>query len=477
MSDQGRSGIRRRLLLKSSAIGLGLAALRVAPAEAAFDPIPGRIEKSGIAVELVDFAAPPRTSAKRPYAHLNTLFHAGDGTRRLFTNDARGKLWQIDAKTGTARLVLDVAAARAGRFVQDTSQMGLRSFAFHPDFGKADRPGHLKLYTLVTEAVAAPAPGAPLFDGPFQAIFHDVLLEWTARSAGALTVDPGSARELLRIAQYKTDHNADQVVFNLKAKSPDHPDYGKLYFGVGDGGNVLSHSDPFDQAQDGGQALGKIFRIDPLEQPDGSPYGIPKDNPFIGRKGYLGEVWALGLRHPQNISFDLQGSRDLMLISDIGQSQIEEINIGRKGANYGWPAREGTFVTDRLNAQVLYPRPADDATYGYTYPVAQYDHGEGRAVTGGYVYHNGPVKALRGHYLFGDIVSGRVFHVPYWKLWNGQQATVRELTLKRGGAETTLLGLVGAPSRRVDLRFGQDERGEVYLLTKQDGKIRKMRPA
>ena len=468
--------IDRRLLLKSSAIGLGLAALRVAPAEAAFDPIPAGIEKSGVAVELVDFAAPPHSKGKRPYALLNTLYHAGDRTYRLFTGDSRGKLWQIDAKTGAARLVLDVAAARAGRFVINSQQMGLRSFAFHPDFGNAGRPGYRKLYTLATETPSSPAPGVPVFDGPFNVLFHDVLLEWTARPASTLTVDPASARELLRIAQYKSDHNADQLVFNPKAKTPDHPDYGKMYFGIGDGGNSPTHTDPFDQAQDGGQALGKLFRIDPLRQADGSPYGIPLDNPFVGRQGFLGEVWAMGLRHPQNICFDPKGNRELMIVSDIGQALVEEINLGQKGANYGWPEREGTFKTERSNANVLYPLPADDAEYGYTYPVAQYDHGEGKAVVGGYVYRYGPVMALRGHYLFGDIVNGRIFHIPVWALRQGRLATVRELTLKRSGAVTTLLDLVGGSAGRVDLRFGQDERGEVYVLTKQDGMIRRLRP-
>ena len=248
-----------------------------------------------------------------------------------------------------------------------------------------------------------------------------------------------------------------------------------LYLGIGDSGNTPQHTDMYDQAQDPSRALGKIFRIDPLKQAS-RPYGIPADNPFVSQADYLPEIWALGLRHPQNICFDPKGTVERMILSDIGQAMIEEVNLGRKGANYGWPSREGPFATNRFDPQALYPLPADDATHGYTYPVAQYDHDEGRAIAGGYVFRSGAVPALQGHYLFGDIVNGRVFHVPVWTLRIGRRAVVKELTLKRNGQTVTLRDLVGNSSR-VDLRFGQDELGEVYVLTKQDGRVRRMRPA
>jgi hypothetical protein len=150
------------------------------------------------------------------------------------------------------------------------------------------------------------------------------------------------------------------------------------------------------------------------------------------------------------------------------------------GADYGWPVREGTFVTDRLNTRALFALPVDDATRGFTYPVAQYDHGEGQAIVGGYVYRGAAVPALVGHYLFGDIVRGRIFHVPVADLRLGAQAPFRELVLKRGGVKTTLRAIIaqtlGRNVARADLRFGQDEPGEVYVVTKQDGVIRRMLP-
>jgi glucose/arabinose dehydrogenase len=138
-----------------------------------------------------------------------------------------------------------------------------------------------------------------------------------------------------------------------------------MFISIGDGGNYVQVPDPFNQAQNLQRALGKIFRIDPLKQSDGKPYGIPSDNPFVGKPPALGEIWAYGLRHPQNISFDLGGDGTFM-IADIGQEHIEEIDIGVKGANYGWPNREGTFVTDRADGQVLYAPPVDDTKKGYT---------------------------------------------------------------------------------------------------------------
>ena len=439
------------------------------------DPIPARIQKSGLAVELADLSTPPRTSGSRPYALLNFLYHAGDRSGRLFANDSRGRLWLINRTTGAARPFLDLRQVRGSAFLVGGNQMGLRSFAFHPDFARPGRPGHRKLYTVSTETAASRPGGVRLFGGPFPVAHHDVVAEWGVDPTDPSRVDPTSRREVLRVAQYKKDHNTDRLMFDPNA-GPGTSDYGKLYIGIGDGGNVPARPDPYDQAQDPGRALGKIFRINPLRQSDGRRYAVPGDNPFVGRSGHLPEIWALGLRHPQNLSFD-RGGTGAFIVTDIGQYHIEEVNLGLRGANYGWPLREGTFVTDRRDQTTLHALPDDDATRGFTYPVAQYDHDEGRAVAGGFVYRGTAVSALAGHYLFGDIVNGRVFHVPVGELRPGARATIRELSFRKGGAPVTLKALVGGSNGRVDLRFGQGEDGEVYILTKQDGKIRKLRQA
>jgi glucose/arabinose dehydrogenase len=438
------------------------------------DPIRPRIRRSGLAAGLADFCRPPPTSDARPRALLNHLYHAGDGSGRLFANDSRGVLWAIDGATGAATLSLDLREVRRGAFLAEGPQMGLRSFAFHPDHASPGRPGHRKLYTVSTEAAGSRPGGTPVFEGPFAALFDDVVAEWSLAGDGHVPrADPESRREVLRVAQPKRDHNTDQLAFDPHAR-PGDPGYGMLFAGVGDGGNAPERPDPHDQAQDAGRALGKILRVDPLRQADGAAYGIPADNPFVGRPGHLPEVWALGLRHPQNLSFD-QGGTGAFLLTDIGQRHVEEVNLGVAGANYGWPLREGTFATDRRDPATLRALPPDDAALGFTYPVAQYDRDEAgggkMAVAGGFVYRGAAVPALAGEYLFGDIVSGRVFHVPVRDLRPGVQTTIKELALFEGGRPAALQELVG---RRVDLRFGQDEAGEVYLLTKQDGAIRKL---
>jgi glucose/arabinose dehydrogenase len=215
-----------------------------------------------------------------------------------------------------------------------------------------------------------------------------------------------------------------------------------------------------------------------------SPFRRPPDNPWAGGSGAAPLVWARGLRHPQNLCFDpVTGTG---LLTDIGQMQIEEVNLLARGANYGWPLREGTFAFVRDEPEQLYGLPADDASRGLTYPVAQYSHQEGlarpnggnlgysSAICGGFVYRGTAVPALYGHYLCGELVNGRIFHVPLSSLVQGQLATLQELTLLRDGAPVTLSGLAAGPGGRADLRFGQGADGEIYILTKQDGKIRKM---
>lgn len=439
------------------------------------DPIKARIARSGLAVSLVDFCAPTRTNAGMPYAALNFLYYAGDGSSRVFANDSRGKLWRIDRNTGAFNLFLDLKAARGSALVTTRLQQGFRSFAFHPDFARPGRPGHRKLYTISTETPASKPAAVRLLAGAYPVVQHDVLAEWSVSAANPNIVDRSSRREVLRIAEWAAnDHNADQLMFDPHA-TVGSAAYGKLFIGTGDGGNFGSHPDPYDQAQDRLSPLGKILRIDPLRS-GSAGYTVPGDNPFVGRAGYEPAIWALGLRHPQNFSFDRGGARR-MILTDIGQKQIEEVNIGIKGANYGWPLREGRFVTDRTDENTLYALPADDAARGFTYPVAQYDHDEGKAITGGFVYRGTRVPALAGQYLCGDLVNGRIFHAPAAELRPGASVTLRELTLRQGGRPVTLAALIGRADGRVDLRFGQDQWGEIYILTKQDGRIRRLAPA
>ena len=245
---------------------------------------------------------------------------------------------------------------------------------------------------------------------------------------------------------------------------------------MGDGGSAY---DPNDHGQSLSEPLGAILRIDPLAKDAEKPYGIPRDNPYIGRKNVAPEIWAYGLRHPQQFSFDIDGR---MFINDIGQNHVEEVNIGQPGANYGWRTREGTFATGYgLGLGIsgyVFGQPAYDVSF--VDPVAQYDHDEGNAIGSGFVYRGRSIPSLRGKYVAADIVRGRVFYFDVDNLRPGQPAELKELRIHINGAEQPLIDAAGyensyaSKTLRADLRMGIDDAGELYLLTKGDGWIRKL---
>jgi len=322
----------------------------------------------------------------------------------------------------------------------------------------------------------------PIFETGLDGLsHHDVLTEWTVFEHDRGRVDPTSRREAFRVEQPAPpggiQHNTGEIVFNPHSKAG-NDDYGLLYISLGDGAadRSIGISVPRGTPQNLSEVFGKILLIDPLEQEDGASYGVPTNNPFIFYSGAHPEIWALGFRHPQIMSFDIGGD-GMLLVGEIGQLNIEEINIALAGRNYGWQVREGTFATDPNDPQVLYESTSPDP--GYTPPVAQYDHEDvsgptgATAVAGGFVYRGADIPELEGQYIFGDLVAGRVFHIPVDQLRIGEQTEIQELTLIQNGQPVNLLDLLG--THRADLRFGQDEKGEIYILTKQDGKIRRLR--
>ena len=451
------------------------------------DPIPEKIEKSKLAVGLQEIVQIPKSGTGREkVARLNFLTHAGDGSGRLFINDMRGKFYVII--NGKASLYMDFKKLVCPGFSYDTSQQGFSYFAFHPEFAK-----YGIFYTVHSEEKNNRIPHFSITkrifdskDNTIESSHHDVIREWKAANPAANTFT-GTFREIMRIEQPYEDHNTGQLGFNPNAK-PGDADYGMLYIALADGGSnsfPVSDTDPLDNGQDLSTPLGKILRIDPFGNNSANgKYGIPGDNPFAndGNPKTLGEIWAYGLRNPHRFSWDTGGDRK-MLIVDTGQAFIEEVNLGIKGANYGWANREGTWVIDEKNEKVLFPLPKDDAKYSYTYPVAQYSHHVpkdypgfyGIAITGGYVYRGKAIPELIGQYIFADFGSdARFFHVPVDELVNGKQATIKELRLFDGKKEAAFLQIIG--SKRSDVRFGIDEEGEIYVTSKSDGKVRKLVP-
>lgn len=296
-----------------------------------------------------------------------------------------------------------------------------------------------------------------------------VLTEWKVKDPAADSF-AGTSRELFRADMVSGIHGVQEITFNPLAK-PGDEDYGLLYIGVGDGGSV-ENGYPF-LATDQDKIWGTILRIDPLGRNSiNGKYGIPPKNPFVlqQHRQIPGEIFASGFRNPHRITWAKNGD---MLVCNIGQHHIESVNLIAPGKDYGWPIREGRFVIDP-NGDInnVYPLPADDSIYKITYPVAAFDHDEGVAISGGLEYWGHEIPQLKGKYFFGDIPSGRLFYISTADIQQGKQAAIEEWRISIDGTPTTLKD--ACKSTRVDLHFGRDAKGELYILTKADGKLYKL---
>ncbi|HCR28912.1 MAG TPA: sugar dehydrogenase [Opitutae bacterium] len=444
-------------------------------------PIKEPIEKGDIVVAVVDqFRLPKTTDAivegatTHAYARIQYLNPVGDGSGRLAINDLRGPMYITDENGESPQLYMD---HRDYPLSFDASMMpnetGFAGFAFHPDFSKKGKPGYGKFYTALS---AVSGSGKADYHKEDNGSHESVLVEWTTKDPWEVPFK-GTHRELFRVGQFAANHSVGALVFNPAAR-PGDSEYGLLYFSLGDGGAGF---DPMDYGQSLASPHSAILRIDPLDTSGGKAYGIPEDNPFVSRSGAAPEIWAYGLRHPQHFSFDRSGK---MYITEIGQKEVEEVNIGIKGANYGWRIREGTYASgydiDGVEVGPVYDWP-HKGPEAFVEPVAQYDHDEGRAVGSGFAYEGSKIDALKGKYLFADIVRGRIFVIDTDGLEPGKLAEISELRLSFDGEEKDLLDVAGYPNTyhpgmRADLRFGIDEEGEIYLLTKGDGWVRKLAP-
>jgi len=485
------------LKMTPALVGYGLSMMLVGSAWAA-NPLPS-ITKSGLAVELVDYVDFPDANAPLFRDGINYLTESPDTSGRLFVLDSRGgiRIIENDVASPDIMLNLSLVPSKVGQpdvdlVIGTFGQQGMGGLAFHPDFASPGEPGFGKVYTAHSDSISGKP--APDFPSPGATAHHSVIIEWQVDPLDPNKIDTSSRRELMRIGQPFGDHNMQQLAFNPLA-GPGDDDYGNLYVAMGDGGNSFpaNPTDPFQHGQGTDEPFGSILRIDPLGNNSANgKYGIPGNNPFVGDPDLqhtlgidesatpadetLDEVWAYGFRNPHRFSWDtgLNGTGH-MFISDIGQASIEEINLGLPGANYGWRDREGTFATDPFNENNLSALPGNDALFGYEYPVAQYDHDDGIAIVGGYVYRGQAVSALQGKYIFGDLVNGRIFYTDADDMMSGSQSTIHELTLFHDGSEQSLKQIIGnAP--RADLRFGVDNDGEIYVIAKRTGEIFRLIP-
>jgi glucose/arabinose dehydrogenase len=454
-------------LLHGFARLLFLAALALPPQCRADATAP--LDGERIAFALEDLVRIPSIRVNRA-ARLNALVSPPDGSHRLFVVDLDGAILVVENGKLSPRSFLDLAQLRRGVFVANGLEEGLNSIAFHPDFAHPGTAGFGKFYTFSSERADPALPTLPTRSG-LPVHHHDVIAEWSVDVRTPSVADPASRREVLRVVHPTEGHLGGHLGFNPGAHEGDS-DYGMLYIAVGDGADTVHDArhliDEWHIAQDKRLALGKILRIDPLPHGD-KPYAVPRDNPFVRDPSALPEIWAYGLRNPERFSWDSAGTH-LMLIADIGQRQFEELDIGHAGANYGWSLREGFTVVDHADQSVRGPVAADDVESGLTAPVLAYGHHGGlAAITGGYVYRGQALPQLRGYYVFGDIVSGRIYATDASRLVDGKQATFYELPLQYKGQPQTLQQIVR--SDRADLRFGTDDAGEIYVLSKRNGVV------
>ncbi len=331
------------------------------------------------------------------------------GTVRVFDNQPT---------VATSRSFVDITAR-----VRSGGEQGLLGMAFHPGY-----PADPRVYLSYTNATNG---------------LVSRISEFRTRDGG-LTLDPATELVLLTVAQPATNHNGGNIAFG--------PD-GFLYVGFGDGG---SGGDPWGTIGNGQNLttlLGKVLRIDVNGSTGTVPYRIPAGNPYAGNAlcstgagtQNCAEIYAYGLRNPWRWSFD-RGSGELWL-GDVGQGTIEEVDRIVAGGNYGWRCFEGTRAYNATcGANAGSSRP----------PVAQYDHTVGQSITGGYVYRGSAMPALAGRYVFGDFVSGRIWHI------------ARD-------TPPTLTVAAGFDSGLSIASFAQDSNGELYVVH-YGGTLHRLRP-
>ncbi len=374
-----------------------------------------------------------------------------DGTGRLFVADLVGVIRVIDTD---GRLLdppfLDLSE-RIVRLRPGYDERGLLGLAFHPQFAEN---GRFFVYY-----------SAPLRAGAPRGWDHTSRVsEFTVAADDGNRADPDSERVILEVDQPQFNHNGGSIVFG--------PD-GCLYVPLGDGGgarDVGPGHPPGGNGQDITTLLGSILRIDI----DGEePYGVPEDNPFVG-KGGRDEIYAYGLRNPWRTTFDAGGGHRLFA-ADAGQYLWESVKIIVLGGNHGWNLKEGNHAFDPANP---YESPEDVPRTGrrgeplvaqiIEYPNASQPGGIGEVVIGGYVYRGSALPALVGRYIFGEWNragadgDGIIFiATPPEKNITEGMWEFAELEVVTGGTETRTIGAY-------ILAFGEDAEHELYLLTAEN---------
>lgn len=355
---------------------------------------------------------------ERTFSHLRFnrpvyLTGAGDSSERLFVVEHAGiiRWFSQTEENPISRVFLDISdrVSRLG------NEEGFSGFAFHPKFKENG-------FVFCHYSSDLQRTGD-----------KDVASSIISRfkiSDDPSVVDPTSETILLTIPQPFENHNGGAMAFGSD---------GYLYFSLGDGGNA---NDLMGNGQNLSSMHGAINRIDVDSAANGKPYGIPTDNPFVTDPQAAPELFAIGFRNVWRFSFDRKTGE--LWAGDVGQQRIEEVNIVEKGGNYGW---------NRYEANDDFAKKTKLAIDRHDKPVASYGHEWGGSITGGNVYRGKRFPALEGSYFFGDYMSGN--------LWRTRKDNT-------GMYQTELVRRTG----RSIASFGEDDEGEVFLLSFDGGVYR-----
>jgi glucose/arabinose dehydrogenase len=327
-------------------------------------------------------------------------FVPGDGEHYVIVQQ-RGKIYSVKNGERMATAALDFS----NKVSQVGNETGLLGIAFHPNFAQ-----NRKVYINYTSGLR------------LKTTISELTMGVDGKIAG------NSERKLIQFDQPYPNHNGGDLKFG--------PD-GYLYITTGDGGLA---GDPHNNSQNKNTFLGKILRIDVNS---GDPYAIPQDNPFVGDANVKEEIYAYGLRNPWRMTFDAENGD--IWTGDVGQDRLEEIDIIRKGGNYGWKVMEGTNCF----------RAADCDKSQFEQPIFEYGRDEGISITGGYIYRGSDIPSLVGKYVYADFGFGTI-----WALDNRTSPVRNEVIA--GNTEIN-------PSS-----FGQDARGEIYVLDHSAGDVYKL---
>lgn len=378
---------------------------------------------------------------------------ATHNSERLYIVDQIGKIWVIDGSGNLRPTPLLDLTSKIISLNPNYDERGLLGLAIHKDFRTN---GRLFVYYQMPPLPGGPVPGAT----------------WNNRSRvsefnllpGASKCDPNSEKVILEWDDPQSNHNGGALAFGAD---------NYLYIAIGDGGGSNDvgpgHVDDWYTVNSGGNAqnieanfLGKILCID-IDK--GSPYVAPPTNPFVDKPG-LDEIFALGLRNPYRMTFDMGGEHQL-IFSDAGQELSEEINAGRKGGNYGWNVREGRhcFSTADNTKELASCPVVDKRGKPLLDPVIELNNyknpkgGNATTIIGGYVYRGTGIPAWEGKYLFGSFsqspttTNGELFIADMSENLEVTNWDYKEVSLKNSPNDIGYF-LKG---------FGQDDDGEVYL--------------